>query len=125
MFGMLVDPVRVRRAPRDGLGAATSFDEFWPHYLDAHRHPVNRALHYVGTSLAVGTALLGVLSLNPALVVAALPMGYGPAWIGHFFFERNRPASFLHPLWSVRADFKMLALALESAWSQWQTPRTA
>lgn len=93
-------------------GRVTSFEEFWPQYLAAHRHPVNRALHYVGTMSALGLAATGVFTLNPVLVSLALPVGYLPAWIGHFVFERNRPATFAHPLWSLRADFKMLGLAL-------------
>jgi hypothetical protein len=97
-----------------GLIEATSFEEFWPHYLAAHRHPVNRALHYVGTASAVLAGLVGVVTLNPVIVVAALPLGYGPAWLGHLLFERNRPATFAHPLWSLRADFKMLGIAVES-----------
>jgi hypothetical protein len=98
-------------------GQATSFEEFWPHYLAAaaHRHPMNRALHYVGTVSAVLAGLVGVVTLNPVIVVAALPLGYGPAWLGHLFFEGNRPATFAHPLWSLRADFRMLGIAVGSA----------
>lgn len=89
-----------------------SFEEFWPFYLGEHRHPVCRALHYVGTSMALGTAVTGVATLNPFLVAAAPVVGYGPAWFAHFFIEGNKPASFTYPLWSFRADFKMLSYAL-------------
>lgn len=92
-------------APRD-------FSEFWPFYLGEHRHPVNRALHYVGTSSAylfvAWMAWTGRWSLFPL----ALVIGYGPAWIGHFFIERNKPASFKYPLWSLVGDMKMLRLRL-------------
>jgi hypothetical protein len=49
---------------------------------------------------------------RPAWLLAVPVVGYGPAWIGHFFFEKNQPATFAHPLWSLRADFKMLGLAV-------------
>lgn len=90
----------------------TSYDEFWPHYVHAHRNPVNRALHYAGTTAAIGTVAAATVTLNPAWLLLTPVVGYGPAWIGHFVFEKNKPATFDHPLWSLRADFKMLGLAL-------------
>jgi len=84
-----------------------SFEEFWPFYVSEHQRPLNRALHFVGTTTAVVTAAIGVATLNPLLVAVAPVLGYGPAWIGHFFVEKNRPASFKYPLWSLRADFVM------------------
>jgi hypothetical protein len=89
-----------------------SFEEFWPQYVHAHRDPRNRALHYVGTTAVLGTVAASALTLNPALLLALPVVGYGPAWIGHFVFEKNRPATFDHPLWSLRGDFKMYFLAL-------------
>lgn len=89
-----------------------SFEEFWPHYVGAHRHPVNRALHYAGTSMALGTVGAAVVTWNPTWLVLTPIVGYGPAWIGHFLLEGNKPATFSHPLWSLRADFKMLGMAL-------------
>jgi hypothetical protein len=89
-----------------------SFAEFWPHYVHAHRHPVNRLLHYVGTTAGIGCVATAAITLNPAWLLAAPVAGYGCAWVGHFVFEKNKPATFRHPLWSFRGDFKMLALAL-------------
>jgi hypothetical protein len=89
-----------------------TFDQFWPHYVHAHRHPVNRALHYVGTTAAVGTVAAAATTFNPGWLILTPIVGYGPAWVGHFVFEKNKPAAFEHPLWSLRADFKMLSLAL-------------
>jgi hypothetical protein len=89
-----------------------TFDEFWPHYVHAHRHPVNRALHYVGTTAAIGTVAAAAVTINPGWLLLTPIVGYGPAWIGHFVFEKNMPATFKHPVWSLRADFKMLSLAL-------------
>lgn len=89
-----------------------TFDEFWPFYLNEHKNPVTRALHFVGTSLGLLIAVSAVALQRPILLVPALLCGYGFAWVGHFFVEHNRPATFKHPLWSLRADFKMLGCAL-------------
>jgi hypothetical protein len=89
-----------------------SFEDFWPYYVKAHKHPANRALHYVGTSCAVACALTGALTLNPWLLLAAPVIGYGPAWVGHFFIEGNKPATFGYARYSLLGDFKMLGLAL-------------
>lgn len=89
-----------------------SFAEFWPHYVGAHRNPVNRGFHYVGTSGALLCVAAGVIWWQPWLFVAAPIAGYGPAWIGHFFVEHNRPATFEYARFSLMGDFKMLGLAL-------------
>lgn len=94
------------------MNEISTFDEFWPHYVHAHRHPVNRALHYVGTTAAIGAVAAAAVTLNPAWLLVAPVAGYGPAWIGHFVFEKNKPAAFEHPLWSLRGDLKMVSLAL-------------
>ena len=90
----------------------TSFEEFWPFYLGEHRLAATRRLHLVGTSCGVVLALLALATRTPALLLAGLVCGYAFAWVGHFFVEHNRPATFQHPLWSFRGDFHMLALAL-------------
>src|SRR5579871_4352260 len=90
-----------------------SFEEFWPYYVGEHKDPLCRALHYVGTSLAIGTVATAVLTANPSWLLLTPVVGYGPAWIGHFFVEHNRPATFKYPLWSLRGDFRMLSLALK------------
>lgn len=89
-----------------------SFEEFWPYYLAEHSDPTNRLLHAVGTSAALVCAAAGVVKKNPKLLALAPVLGYAPAWVGHFFVEKNRPASFKHPLWSLRGDLKMLRLIL-------------
>ena len=89
-----------------------SFEEFWPFYVGEHRNPISRGLHYAGTSMAIGTVGAAVVTLNPAWLILTPIVGYGPAWIGHFVVEGNKPASFKHPLWSLRGDLKMLGMAL-------------
>jgi hypothetical protein len=89
-----------------------SFAEFWPYYVGEHRSPVCRGLHYFGTGMALATIVTAIVTRTPWLLPLSLVLGYGPAWVGHFFVEHNRPATFQYPLWSLRSDFKMLALAL-------------
>jgi hypothetical protein len=90
----------------------TSFAEFWPYYLGEHRSPISRGLHYMGTSMAVGAALAAAFTGQRRWLLIAPLLGYGPAWVGHFKVEHNRPATFKHPLWSLVGDFKMLRMAL-------------
>lgn len=88
-------------------GRLQSFHEFWPYYVGEHVHPLNRALHFVGTSLVL-TLLISGLWTRHFWLWAAMPVaGYGFAWVGHFVVEKNRPATFTYPLWSLAADFVM------------------
>lgn len=90
-----------------------SFEEFWPFYVGEHKLPINRALHYAGTTMACGTVGAAVVTLNPLWLLATPIVGYGPAWVGHFILEGNRPATFKHPFYSLRGDFRMLKYALQ------------
>ncbi len=89
-----------------------SYAEFWPFYLGEHRSAASRALHYLGTSAAVGAVLTAAFTGQRRWLAIAPLLGYGPAWIGHFKIEQNKPASFKYPLWSFISDFKMLRMAL-------------
>ena len=84
-----------------------SFAEFYPHYLAEHANPTSRRLHFAGTGLVILLAV-AALATQRWWLLAALPVaGYAFAWAGHFFFEKNRPATFRHPLYSLIGDFAM------------------
>ena len=95
-----------------------TFQEFWPHYVREHGHRVNRRLHYVGTSLGLLIVVAAIVFQRAWLLALAPVFGYGFAWIGHFVVQKNRPASFAYPLWSLRGDFKMLFLMLRGRMQQ-------
>ena len=86
----------------------TSFAEFYPYYLQEHSNDVCRRLHYVGSLLVL--SILGyALFTQQWLWLLALPFaGYGFAWVGHFVFEKNKPATFKYPLYSFMGDWVML-----------------
>jgi hypothetical protein len=84
-----------------------SFREFYPFYLSEHRHPVSRRLHFFGSCGVLVLVGAAAATGNPWLLLAALLCGYGFAWVGHFFFEKNRPATFQHPLYSFIGDWVM------------------
>ncbi len=84
-----------------------TFQEFYPFYLGEHANRTSRRLHVAGTTLAVLQLQLVFLTGNPWLVLTGLVTGYALAWVGHFFFEKNTPATFKHPLFSLRGDFAM------------------
>jgi hypothetical protein len=89
-----------------------SFDEFWPYYLHEHSKGATRLLHCIGSIAAIALIILVIALGKWWLFPLALVPGYGMAWFGHFFVERNRPATFTYPLWSFMGDWKMLALML-------------
>nr|WP_225778747.1 DUF962 domain-containing protein [Pseudomonas sp. Marseille-Q3773] len=84
-----------------------SFAEFYPYYLGEHGNATCRRLHFVGTSLVIALLAYTIGSGKWALLLALPVFGYGFAWVGHFFFEKNRPATFTHPLYSLAGDFVM------------------
>jgi hypothetical protein len=88
-----------------------SFEAFWPYYVAQHSRLVTRALHLAGTTMALA-CLAAAVVVSPRWAIAAPLVGYGLAWVGHFFFEHNRPATFTYPLWSFRGDFRMFRLML-------------
>jgi len=89
-----------------------TFAEFWPFYLRQHAKPSTRAIHYVGSIGSVAALLAVVVSGHWWWLLAVPICGYGPAWISHFFIEKNRPATFQAPLWSLLGDYRMCGLFL-------------
>ncbi len=87
--------------------AFKSFAEFYPFYLTEHSNRTCRRLHFVGSSLGLVCLLAAVLTRNPLWILAGLLCGYAFAWIGHFGFEKNKPASFKRPLYSFMGDWAM------------------
>ena len=86
----------------------TSFAEFYPYYLSEHENRTSRRLHFCGTLAVLSIAVCTLFGVISAWWLLALPVcGYGFAWLGHFVFEKNRPATFQHPFYSLAGDFVM------------------
>jgi hypothetical protein len=91
-----------------------SFEEFWPYYVSQHKNKTSRRLHFVGTTIAMGC--VAVAPIYPPALLAAPVAGYGFAWLGHFAFEKNKPASWggaKAAYWSLRGDLRMWMYMLE------------
>ena len=84
-----------------------TFNDFYPFYLSEHANRTSRRLHFIGTSIALVLLIGAALARNPWLIAAALVQGYAFAWVGHFFFEHNRPATFKYPGFSFLGDWRM------------------
>lgn len=84
----------------------TSFEQFWPFYLEQHSKPLTRRIHVAGTLLLVPLIWFGIVE-NWRFLILLPVVGYGFAWFSHAFVEHNKPATFKYPLWSLRADFRM------------------
>ena len=102
----------VALAARCGDGFAVderyrSFQEFYPFYLSEHRSRVCRRLHFVGSALVLVVIAAAIVLRDPLWLLAAPVAGYGFAWVGHFAFEKNRPATFKYPLYSLIGDWAM------------------
>jgi len=94
------------------VGRERSFAEFWPEYVRAHSEPATRVLHFVGTMLGWGILIAAIVTRHWWWIALALVVPYALAWIGHFFVEHNKPATFEHPLWSWWADQKMVGMMI-------------
>jgi len=86
-----------------------SFREFYPFYLSEHANRTSRRLHFFGSCGVLGLVAGAMAAHDARWLLAALLCGYGFAWVGHFFFEKNRPATFRHPFYSFAGDWVMFA----------------
>lgn len=84
-----------------------SYAEFWPFYMSQHAHPADRRLHFIGTTIVIALAIIAAVTGRWWLFAMMPVAGYGFAWAGHFLIEKNRPATFTYPLWSLGSDFVM------------------
>ena len=84
-----------------------TYAEFWLHYLREHGQARTRNIHFFGTALVLAFFIAFLVTGRWIFLLLAPFAGYGPAWIAHFFVERNRPATFQYPLWSLYSDFRM------------------
>lgn len=84
-----------------------TYREFYAFYLKENTNKTNRLLHVIGTTLVLAIAITAIYHNLPILWIFVPIAGYGFAWVGHFFFEKNKPATFKYPLWSLSSDFKM------------------
>jgi hypothetical protein len=87
-----------------------TIDEFWPYYVNEHSNVITRRLHFIGNTNLFAWLMLAMVRRSPALLVFAVISSYAIAWIGHFFVERNRPATFQYPIWSALCDMRMYYL---------------
>jgi hypothetical protein len=87
---------------------SSSLSEFYPRYLAEHSNPVSRSLHIAGSTAVIALGVAAIMTRKPRLLLAMPIVGYGFAWAGHFLFERNKPATFKQPLYSLASDFLMM-----------------
>ncbi len=85
----------------------TTFKDFYPFYLEEHRNSTSRRLHFFGTLMVILTMVIIIVTQNWVYLFLVPILGYGFAWVGHFFFEKNKPATFQYPLYSLAGDFVM------------------
>ena len=85
----------------------SSFKEFYPHYLEEHKLPRTKLFHFIGTLAAIIFLIALAYTHHPLFLLGALISGYGAAWMSHFFIEKNKPATFKYPLYSLLGDYRM------------------
>ena len=95
-----------------------TYKDFWPYYLREHSQPATRAWHYLGTSVALILLITLLATGRWALLPLVLVSGYFFAWMSHGLIEKNKPATFTYPLWSLASDFKMLFCAVTGQMSR-------
>lgn len=99
-------------AATDVASRFNSFAEFYPFYLSQHQNKTCRRLHFVGSTLGLVGLGATIITGKKRYIAAGIVAGYGCAWVGHFFFEHNKPATFKYPLYSFMGDWLMYAQTL-------------
>jgi hypothetical protein len=89
------------------MSGYASFAQFYPYYLSEHRHRLCRRMHFIGSSLVIAIVLFAALTVQWRWLWLVPLAGYGFAWLGHYGYEKNRPATFKHPLYSLLGDWVM------------------
>lgn len=84
-----------------------NFEEFYPYYIDEHKSKYNKLLHFIGTTIFFIFMIIFISSFEPKYIFYGFLSGYGWAWIGHFFIEKNKPATFTYPFFSLLSDYVM------------------
>ncbi len=85
----------------------SSFRQFYQYYLSEHTNPLNRRLHFAGCIIVLIVVLTAILAKSLSVLLLAPVFGYGIAWSGHYFVEKNKPVTFKHPIWSLMSDWMM------------------
>ena len=93
-------------------GKFNSFKEFYPFYLSEHSKKITKILHAVGSLLVLSILFYSIITKDFIKLAYTPIVGYGFAWIGHFVFEKNKPATFQYPLYSFIGDWVMLKAIL-------------
>jgi len=91
----------------------TSFKDFYPYYISEHSNKHTKLLHFIGTSIGIYFYIRFFMTFNFIYLLYSLLVGYGFAWVAHFFVEHNKPATFTYPLWSFMGDHKMYVEILQ------------
>lgn len=97
----------------------TDYDDFFRYYVQQHSNPANRLLHALGTGAGLAIVVTAFVLGHPWWGLLWIPVAYGCAWTGHFLLEKNKPATFGHPLWSFISDFRMLGLMVTGRLQPW------
>src|SRR5450432_3124013 len=93
--------------PMNDKNSFRKFGDFYPFYLGEHANRTCRRLHFAGTSIAAALLIIAVVMRSGWPVAVAIVQGYAFAWVGHFFFEHNKPATFKHPIFSLMGDWRL------------------
>jgi hypothetical protein len=107
MLRIMSSEITGEQTPEIAEARIATFREFWPFYVGEHVKPITRTLHFIGSTLVLAIVATAVVTGRPWLLLATPIAGYGFAWVGHFGFEKNKPASFKYPAWSFLADWVM------------------